>query len=109
MPPRPKQGKTLAKGDLQYRFGNGSELFTVFGSRRCSQETYTLELEGEWITALDAMTSLSIFAFCLAILLGVVQVAVSRGRRELLPFLGFGWFFLFGVVLLFLMAILVAN
>lgn len=52
---------------------------------------------------------LFIFAFCLAILLGIVQVAVSRGRRELRPFLGFGSVFLFGVVLLLLMAILMAN
>ncbi len=59
---------------------------------------------GSW----EAMP-LFIFAFCLAVLLGIVQVAVSHGHRELRPFLGFGLVFLFGVVLLLLMAILMAN
>ncbi len=53
--------------------------------------------------------SLFIFAFCLAAVLGVAQLAVSRGHRELLPFLGFGWVFLYGIVLLLLMTILTVN
>lgn len=47
------------------------------------------------------------FAFGLAVVLGVAHLAVSRGHRELRPFLGFGWVFLFSVVLLLLMAIAV--